>query len=136
MTEVLEISFLGSIKVKMGINHMQPVRGKGTIQASELKVGDLIPFLEEPFKKKSLYEYRKVNKIEKINCNDENLYCLEVDSEDHLFMLENGMVTHNCRLRLDLSELRNRNGGYFGSGDSTGSVQIISINLPRLGHTA
>jgi len=39
-----------------------------------------------------------------------------------------------CRLRLDLTELRKRNGGLFGSGDSTGSIGVVTINLPRLGY--
>lgn len=39
-----------------------------------------------------------------------------------------------CRLRLDLSELRHRNGGLFGAGDSTGSIGVVTINLPRLGY--
>ncbi|GAA0066742.1 ribonucleoside triphosphate reductase [Clostridium perfringens] len=37
-----------------------------------------------------------------------------------------------CRLNLDLRELRKRNGGLFGSGDSTGSIGVVTINLPRL----
>lgn len=41
-----------------------------------------------------------------------------------------------CRLRLDLTELRRRNGGLFGSGDNTGSVGVVTINLPRIGHLA
>lgn len=41
-----------------------------------------------------------------------------------------------CRLRLDLTELRKRNGGLFGSGDSTGSVGVVTINLPRIGYLA
>lgn len=41
-----------------------------------------------------------------------------------------------CRLRLDLSELRHRNGGLFGAGDSTGSIGVVTINLPRLGYEA
>lgn len=39
-----------------------------------------------------------------------------------------------CRLRLDLRELRKKAGGYFGSGESTGSVGVVTINLPRLGY--
>ena len=39
-----------------------------------------------------------------------------------------------CRLRLELGELRKRNGGLFGSGDSTGSLGVVTINLPRLGY--
>lgn len=39
-----------------------------------------------------------------------------------------------CRLRLDLTELRRRNGGLFGSGDSTGSIGVVTLNLPRMGY--
>ncbi len=42
-----------------------------------------------------------------------------------------------CRLRLDLTELRNRGGGgLFGAGALTGSVGVVTINLPRIGHTS
>lgn len=41
-----------------------------------------------------------------------------------------------CRLRLDLRELRNKGGGYFGSGESTGSIGVVTINMPRLGYLA
>lgn len=41
-----------------------------------------------------------------------------------------------CRLRLDLSELRKKHGGFFGSGDSTGSIGVVTINMPRLGYLA
>ena len=39
-----------------------------------------------------------------------------------------------CRLRLDLRELRKKSGGYFGSGESTGSVGVVTINMPRISH--
>lgn len=39
-----------------------------------------------------------------------------------------------CRLRLDLTELRKRNGGLFGSGDSTGSIGVVTVNLPRIAY--
>ena len=38
-----------------------------------------------------------------------------------------------CRFRLDLRELRKKNGGLFGSGDNTGSIGVVTINLPRIG---
>lgn len=41
-----------------------------------------------------------------------------------------------CRLRLDLRELRKKSGGFFGSGESTGSVGVVTINMPRLAHLA
>ncbi len=41
-----------------------------------------------------------------------------------------------CRLRLDLRELRKKSGGFFGSGESTGSIGVVTINMPRLAYTA
>ena len=41
-----------------------------------------------------------------------------------------------CRLRLDLRELRRKSGGFFGAGESTGSVGVVTINLPRLAYQA
>lgn len=41
-----------------------------------------------------------------------------------------------CRLRLDLRELRKKSGGYFGSGESTGSVGVVTINIPRIAYLA
>lgn len=41
-----------------------------------------------------------------------------------------------CRLRLDLRELRRKQGGYFGSGESTGSIGVVTINLPKLAYNA
>ena len=41
-----------------------------------------------------------------------------------------------CRLRLDLRELRKKSGGYFGSGESTGSIGVVTLNLPRLAYLA
>ena len=41
-----------------------------------------------------------------------------------------------CRLRLDLRELRKKSGGFFGSGESTGSVGVVTLNLPRLAYLA
>ena len=39
-----------------------------------------------------------------------------------------------CRLRLDLRELRKKSGGYFGSGESTGSVGVVTINMPKIAY--
>lgn len=39
-----------------------------------------------------------------------------------------------CRLRLDLRELRKKSGGFFGAGESTGSVGVVTINLPRIAY--
>jgi anaerobic ribonucleoside-triphosphate reductase len=39
-----------------------------------------------------------------------------------------------CRLRLDLRELRKKSGGYFGSGESTGSIGVVTLNMPRMAY--
>lgn len=39
-----------------------------------------------------------------------------------------------CRLRLDLTELARKNGGFFGSGESTGSIGVVTINLPKMAY--
>lgn len=39
-----------------------------------------------------------------------------------------------CRLRLDLRELRKKSGGFFGSGESTGSIGVVTLNMPRLSY--
>ena len=41
-----------------------------------------------------------------------------------------------CRLRLDLRELRKKSGGFFGSGESTGSIGVVTINLPKIAYLA
>jgi len=41
-----------------------------------------------------------------------------------------------CRLQLDLRELRNKTGGLFGAGEQTGSVGVVTINMPRIGYQA
>ena len=41
-----------------------------------------------------------------------------------------------CRLRLDLRELRKKSGGFFGAGESTGSIGVVTINMPRIAYLA
>lgn len=41
-----------------------------------------------------------------------------------------------CRLRLDLRELRKKSGGYFGAGESTGSIGVVTLNLPKMAYLA
>jgi ribonucleoside-triphosphate reductase len=66
--------------------------------------------------------------------NGKALYCFEVDTDEHLFVLPGGMVTHNCRLRIDLRELLRKTGALFGSGEKTGSIGVVTLNMPRLGY--
>lgn len=80
--------------------------------------------------------YYKVIKVENTN-NIQTTYCVELpddETNDHTFVLANGLITHNCRLQLDLRELQRRGNGLFGSAESTGSVGVVTINLARLGY--
>lgn len=51
-------------------------------------------------------------------------------------MQANDVRSMCCRLRLDLRELRKKGGGFFGSGESTGSIGVVTINLPRIAYLA
>jgi len=78
---------------------------------------------------------------------------ISVDTPSHLFVLGSGIVSHNsnfvnsdmspedarsmcCRLRLDNRELMKRGGGLFGANPLTGSIGVVTINLPRIGYLA
>ncbi len=62
-------------------------------------------------------------------------YDIELE-KNHLFLHSLGQISFNCcRLKLDLRELYNRGGGgLFGSGSNTGSIGVVTINLPRIGY--
>ncbi|NLO99387.1 MAG: ribonucleoside triphosphate reductase [Clostridiaceae bacterium] len=51
-------------------------------------------------------------------------------------MQPNDVRSMCCRLRLDLRELRKKGGGFFGSGENTGSIGVVTINLPRIAYLA
>ena len=77
----------------------------------------------------------RVADIEKLPEREDG-YCFEVvgEKQSPYFMLPSGLVTHNCRLRLDLTELLKRGNGLFGSGEKTGSIGVVTLNLARIGH--
>jgi len=78
----------------------------------------------------------KITNIEQINYNSNYVYCLQVNDGSPYFETSDGLKTHNCRLRLDNRELRKRGGGLFGSNPKTGSIGVVTINLPRIGYKA
>ncbi|MFT9495044.1 ribonucleoside triphosphate reductase [Anaerosolibacter sp.] len=90
----------------------------------------------EYFKEDEDFHFFKITKIEPISLQGESLYCFEVDTKDHLFMLANGLITHNCRLRLDNRELRKRGGGLFGANPLTGSINVVTLNMARIGYVS
>lgn len=96
----------------------------------------LRPRYGDLFNQDDNFNYYQIVKIEEVPATSDYLYCFEVDDESHMFMLGNGLITHNCRLRLDIRELRRKNGGLFGSGELTGSSGVCTINMPRIGYLA
>jgi ribonucleoside-triphosphate reductase len=75
----------------------------------------------------------KIEKVEEIPSS--TAYCFEVEDGEPVFTVgTTGILTHNCRLKIDLRELRRRGGGLFGSGELTGSIGVVTLNLPRLAY--
>jgi len=74
-----------------------------------------------------------VVEIEKTE-NIEDFYDIELE-KNHKFVHSLGTITNNCcRLRLDNRELRKRGGGLFGANPLTGSIGVVTMNLPRIGY--
>lgn len=138
--------------IKMGKHHLQflPERND-SVEAQDLKVGDFLAYdtncpdgvltsqavdaLIEQETEAHIVKGYYCEQITDIKESDteETLYCMEVDNENHLFTLGNGILTHNCRLRLDLRELKKRGGGLFGSSEQTGSIGVVTLNMARIG---
>ncbi len=86
------------------------------------------------FKKEGML-WMKIKNVKKIK--NTTAYCLEVKDDIPMFTVgSTGILTHNCRLRLDNRELRKRGGGLFGANPLTGSIGVVTINMPRIGYLA
>lgn len=97
-------------------------------QLNRQKYGDL-------WFKKNGKLWVKINEIKKLT--NSTAYCFEVKNDTPMFTVgTTGILTHNCRLRLDQKELRKRGGGLFGANPQTGSIGVVTMNMPRLGFTS
>jgi anaerobic ribonucleoside-triphosphate reductase len=77
----------------------------------------------------------KIKEIKPIK--NSSAYCFEVKNGEPIFTVgTTGILTHNCRLRLDNRELRKRGGGLFGANPKTGSIGVVTINMPQIGYLA
>ncbi len=133
--------------VRMGELHLQPILRDGeemTVKAKELLVGDYIPYntsvvdgitddVSQGIEGVDGKHYGIIESIEVDEKYSDHLYCLEVDSDTHLFTLKSGMITHNCRLQLDKRELRKKGGGLFGADAQTGCYSEDTEVLTRDG---
>ena len=81
------------------------------------------------------YMWIKIKSIEKIETNKKASFCLEVlDDVEPVFMLGNGIITHNCRLLSDTSKLDPFINSIGGTALSIGSVKVNTINLMRIAY--
>ena len=124
---IYAITFDDGSTVNMSALHEQPLTN-GTVKfAQDATLGDECNFYIE-----GEIITRKVVRIEKGKITE--TMCLETESDEHTFVLANGLITSNCRLQLDKTLLRKRGGGLFGSDAQTGSIGVVTINLARLGY--
>lgn len=131
--------------VRMEYHHLQPVK-YSQLTGCETTLTSVNEVIATAIKPNITYlpyaleddtiKWSQVTEVVDLGLDNQNFaYCIEVDSEDHLFELaENGFITHNCRLRLDNTVLRKRGGGLFGANPLTGSIGVVTINLPRIGY--
>ena len=97
-------------------------------------------------KENNIQYINDTDEIEKIELIDYTgyVYDVEVDTSNlskfasikyaHAFYANDILTGNCCRLRLDLRDLRKKTGGFFGSGESTGSVGVVTINMPRIAY--
>lgn len=78
--------------------------------------------------------YFKIKSIKKIDYKHDNIYCFEMKNKNEpYFTLPNGLITHNCRLRNDISDQLNEFSYTLGgTGVMTGSMNVITMNLNKI----
>lgn len=124
--KMYRVSFANGESVVMTDNHITPT-STGDKRTDELTEKDFVKFNSQ---------FVGVENVEEVPYGG-HVYCVECEDETNpYFELANGLVTHNCRLRLDTTQLRKRGGGLFGSNPLTGSIGVVTINLPRIGYLA
>lgn len=74
--------------------------------------------------------------IERTKNKSWKAYCVEVKEWEPLFMLADWLLTHNCRLSLDMKEIKKRWGWLFWADPLTGSIWVVTLNMPRIWYLA
>ncbi|MCP4394419.1 MAG: hypothetical protein GY804_09180 [Alphaproteobacteria bacterium] len=92
---------------------------------------------DETLEKYNGFYWHKLSKAYKKEVKEDvKYYCFAVDSDEHLFKLANGIVTHNCRVNLRLSDLKKQMGNAYLANANTGSIAVVTMNLSRFGYIA
>lgn len=144
------ITDLSGKTIKMGEHHQHSVirlnqeTGKYnvvTVSAKDVQIGDSNMY--DDFSRSESQQAFEIINVQYEDKMRDDLWCIEVtdklismDDTFRLFTLSNGLVTHNCRLRLDLREMIKKSGGLFGAGDKTGSIGVVTLNLPKMAYIA
>jgi len=103
--------------------------GVATLEKYEAQTEQTLKIKESDY-----YIVRVKNVMKELFLSPLNFYDFELEN-NHLFVHSLGTITHNCcRLRLDTKLLARRGGGLFGSSPLTGSIGVVTINMPRLGY--
>ncbi len=124
-------------KLRITDNHPQVVYNdkdeQEVVIATNLKEGMKV-LINKPTTGEQFFS--KIDRIEYIKSSRKlNVYDIEIDDEEVHDFFADDILTHNCcRLRIDNRELRKRGGGLFGSNPMTGSVGVVTINMPRIGY--
>lgn len=113
-------------------NHLFPTE-RGDIRADELTTSDKILYTYH-----ADFYYCCIESIEEYKYDEKYVYCFEMKNQEYpYFMLANGIITHNCRLR---NAIKGEDTPYFNSIGGTalnvGSVKVNTINLARLAYLA
>jgi len=78
----------------------------------------------------------KIKEVKVVKKVGNVFYDIELE-RNHYFVHSMGQITHNCcRLRLDNRELYKRGGGLFGANPKTGSLGVVTLNLPRIAYVS
>lgn len=110
-------------------DHLWPmICYENDVRTDGLVVGDkLIRYLPD-----GKFYGEEITKIDKVAYNEEWVYCIEMDNQSEpYFLLANGIRTHNCRLRSDITEMPGYMNSIGGGSTKVGSIGVVSLNLPR-----
>jgi len=151
--EIIEITLESGKTLKVTPDHPSLAYGKSgleVIKSEDLKIGmefstkRSISGVNNPNSSKDTHRMKFLNRSERIVSLERKeyvgkVYDVEIKEEEGRYSVHNFFVndilTHNCcRLRLDKRELINNGGGLFGAGEKTGSMGVVTLNLPRLAY--
>lgn len=135
--QLCEIANILGIKVRKRCKHMTS-SFKGKTYEGELYTLYLCNTDEgRIYTQHSGYTWVEIIDISLQNDANKVAYCVEVLEGDPYFELPSGLITHNCcRLRLSLKELQSKGGGLFGANSLTGSIGVVTLNLPMIAYEA